>query len=102
MKNGGEGVHASLGKFRRCTRSAGPAFFRKRCSSKKLPAFLSTPVSTVKSRLYRGLEALRGAMAGGAAERNLHSGPQQLIAQQRVERISTQEETWLGRALVGM
>jgi DNA-directed RNA polymerase specialized sigma24 family protein len=26
-----------------------------------------TPISTVKSRLYRGLEALKGLLAGGAA-----------------------------------
>jgi len=28
---------------------------------------LAAPLSTVKSRLYRGLEALRGAMQGSAA-----------------------------------
>jgi len=29
---------------------------------------LSTPISTVKSRLYRGLEAMRGAMTERAGE----------------------------------
>jgi DNA-directed RNA polymerase specialized sigma24 family protein len=33
----------------------------------EIAGVLSTPVSTVKSRLYRGLESLRVAMTGGAA-----------------------------------
>ena len=33
----------------------------------EMAGVLSIPVSTVKSRLYRGLEALRGALEGGAA-----------------------------------
>jgi DNA-directed RNA polymerase specialized sigma24 family protein len=33
----------------------------------EMAGVLSVPVSTVKSRLYRGLDALRNALQGGAA-----------------------------------
>jgi len=41
--------------------------FQEEMQLEEIAGVLSTPVSTVKSRLYRGLEALRGAMQGGAA-----------------------------------
>ena len=62
-----EDVQSSLQKI--------PAIYREvlvlRCQEelqiKEMAGVLSIPVSTVKSRLYRGLDALRGALQGGAA-----------------------------------
>ena len=41
--------------------------FREEMQLDEIAAIQSTPISTVKSRLYRGLEALKGLLAGGAA-----------------------------------
>jgi len=62
-----EGVHASLGKIPAVYREVLVLRFQEEMQLEEIAGVLSTPVSTVKSRLYRGLEALRGAMAGGAA-----------------------------------
>jgi RNA polymerase sigma-70 factor (ECF subfamily) len=41
--------------------------FQEELQIEEMAGVLSVPLSTVKSRLYRGLEALRGAMQGGVA-----------------------------------
>jgi RNA polymerase sigma-70 factor (ECF subfamily) len=41
--------------------------FSEELSLEEISAVLATPVSTVKSRLYRGLAALKAALAEGAA-----------------------------------
>jgi RNA polymerase sigma-70 factor (ECF subfamily) len=41
--------------------------FHEELPLEEIAAVLATPISTVKSRLYRGLEALRAALPGGAA-----------------------------------
>jgi RNA polymerase sigma-70 factor (ECF subfamily) len=41
--------------------------FREEMQLDEIAKIQSTPISTVKSRLYRGLEALKGLMTGGAA-----------------------------------
>ena len=41
--------------------------FHEELSLEEISAVLATPISTVKSRLYRGLTALKSALAGGAA-----------------------------------
>src|SRR6266513_2798341 len=41
--------------------------FQEELQIDEMAGVLSIPLSTVKSRLYRGLEALRGALQGGAA-----------------------------------
>jgi|HubBroStandDraft_5_1064220.scaffolds.fasta_scaffold30632_3 RNA polymerase sigma-70 factor (ECF subfamily) len=41
--------------------------FREEMQLDEIARIQSTPISTVKSRLYRGLEALKGLLAGGAA-----------------------------------
>jgi len=41
--------------------------FREELQIEEMAGVLSIPVSTVKSRLYRGLDALRGALQEGAA-----------------------------------
>ena len=62
-----EGVHASLGKIPAVYREVLVLRFQEEMQLEEISVVLSTPVSTVKSRLYRGLEALRGAMQGGSA-----------------------------------
>ena len=69
-----EGIHVSLGKIPAVYREVLVLRFQEEMQLEEIAGVLSTPVSTVKSRLYRGLEALRGAMAtlpahgqGGAA-----------------------------------
>ena len=62
-----EGVHASLGKIPAVYREVLVLRFQEEMQLEEISAVLSTPISTVKSRLYRGLDALRGAMSGGAA-----------------------------------
>jgi RNA polymerase sigma-70 factor, ECF subfamily len=69
-----EGVHASLGKIPAVYREVLVLRFQEEMQLDEIAGVLSTPVSTVKSRLYRGLEALRSAMSslsvhrqGGAA-----------------------------------
>jgi len=41
--------------------------FQEELPLEEIAAVLATPISTVKSRLYRGLEALKSALPGGAA-----------------------------------
>ncbi len=41
--------------------------FQEELELEEIATVLSTPLSTVKSRLYRGLEALKSALPGGAA-----------------------------------
>jgi RNA polymerase sigma-70 factor, ECF subfamily len=41
--------------------------FHEELGLEEIAAVLSAPLSTVKSRLYRGLEALKAALPGGAA-----------------------------------
>jgi len=62
-----EGVHTSLGKIPAVYREVLVLRFQEEMQLEEIAGVLSTPVSTVKSRLYRGLEALRGAMQGGSA-----------------------------------
>lgn len=62
-----EEVHASLGKIPAVYREVLVLRFQEEMQLDEIAGVLSTPVSTVKSRLYRGLETLRVAMTGGAA-----------------------------------
>jgi RNA polymerase sigma-70 factor (ECF subfamily) len=62
-----EGVQASLTKIPVVYREVLVLRFQEELQLEEIAGVLSTPISTVKSRLYRGLEALRGAMQGGAA-----------------------------------
>jgi len=68
-----EGIHVSLGKIPAVYREVLVLRFQEEMQLEEIAGVLSTPISTVKSRLYRGLEALRGAMTspavgqGGAA-----------------------------------
>jgi len=59
-----EGIHASLGKIPAVYREVLVLRFQEEMQLDEIAGVLSKPVSTVKSRLYRGLEALRGAMTG--------------------------------------
>jgi RNA polymerase sigma-70 factor (ECF subfamily) len=62
-----EGVQASLTKIPVVFREVLVLRFQEEMQLDEIAVVLSAPISTVKSRLYRGLEALRGAMSGGAA-----------------------------------
>jgi RNA polymerase sigma-70 factor (ECF subfamily) len=62
-----EGIHASLTKIPVVYREVLVLRFQEEMQLEEIAGVLSTPISTVKSRLYRGLEALRSAMQGGAA-----------------------------------
>jgi RNA polymerase sigma-70 factor, ECF subfamily len=69
-----EGIQSSLTKIPVLYREVLVLRFQEEMQLEEIAGVLSTPVSTVKSRLYRGLEALRGAMSalpacgqGGAA-----------------------------------
>ena len=62
-----EGVQASLTKIPVVYREVLVLRFQEEMQLEEISVILSTPISTVKSRLYRGLEALRGAMSGGVA-----------------------------------
>ncbi|HJZ63324.1 MAG TPA: sigma-70 family RNA polymerase sigma factor [Candidatus Acidoferrum sp.] len=62
-----EEVHASLGKIPAIYREVLVLRFQEEMQLEEIAGVLSTPVSTVKSRLYRGLESLRVAMTRGAA-----------------------------------
>jgi len=62
-----EGIHASLTKIPVVYREVLVLRFQEEMQLEEIAGVLSTPISTVKSRLYRGLEALRGAMTGGVA-----------------------------------
>ena len=61
------GVHASLDKIPTAYREVLVLRFHEELGLEEIAGVLAAPLSTVKSRLYRGLEALRGAMQGSAA-----------------------------------
>jgi len=62
-----ESVQSSLKKIPAIYREVLVLRFQEELQIEEMAGVLSIPVSTVKSRLYRGLEALRGALQGGAA-----------------------------------
>jgi RNA polymerase sigma-70 factor (ECF subfamily) len=62
-----QNVHASLEKIPAIYREVLVLRFQEELQLEEMAGVLSIPVSTVKSRLYRGLDALRGALQGGAA-----------------------------------
>jgi len=62
-----ENVQASLEKIPAIYREVLVLRFQEELQIEEMAGVLSIPVSTVKSRLYRGLDALRGALHGGAA-----------------------------------
>jgi RNA polymerase sigma-70 factor (ECF subfamily) len=62
-----ENVHASLERIPAIYREVLVLRFQEELQLEEMASVLSIPVSTVKSRLYRGLDALRGALQGGAA-----------------------------------
>jgi RNA polymerase sigma-70 factor (ECF subfamily) len=61
-----ETVQISLGKIPAIYREVLVLRFQEELQIDEMAGVLNIPLSTVKSRLYRGLEALRGAMQGGA------------------------------------
>ena len=61
------GVHTTLGKLPAAYREVLLLRFQEEMQLEEIAAVLGSPLSTVKSRLYRGLEAMRTAMAGGAS-----------------------------------
>lgn len=61
------GVHATLGKLPAVYREVLLLRFQEELQLEEIAAVLATPLSTVKSRLYRGLEAMRTAITGGAS-----------------------------------
>jgi RNA polymerase sigma-70 factor (ECF subfamily) len=60
-------VQASLGRIPAIYREVLVLRFQEELQIEEMAGVLSIPVSTVKSRLYRGLEALRGALQEGVA-----------------------------------
>jgi RNA polymerase sigma-70 factor (ECF subfamily) len=62
-----ENVQASMQKIPAIYREVLVLRFQEELQIEEMAGVLSIPVSTVKSRLYRGLEALRGALEEGAA-----------------------------------
>ena len=62
-----ENVQASLEKISAIYREVLVLRFQEELQIEEMAGVLSVPVSTVKSRLYRGLDALRGALQRGAA-----------------------------------
>jgi len=62
-----EDMHASLEEIPAVYREVLVLRFQEEMQLEEIAGVLSTPVSTVKSRLYRGLESLRVVMTGGAA-----------------------------------
>jgi len=61
------GVHTSLDRIPTVYREVLVLRFQEDLGLEEIAGVLAAPLSTVKSRLYRGLEALRGAMQGGPA-----------------------------------
>jgi RNA polymerase sigma-70 factor, ECF subfamily len=57
-----ENVQASLGKIAAIYREVLVLRFQEELQIEEMARVLNIPISTVKSRLYRGLEALRGAL----------------------------------------
>ncbi len=62
-----ENVQSSLQRIPAIYREVLILRFQEELQIDEMAGVLSIPLSTVKSRLYRGLEALRGALQGGAA-----------------------------------
>jgi RNA polymerase sigma-70 factor (ECF subfamily) len=62
-----ENVQASLSQIPAIYREVLVLRFQEELQIEEMAEVLSVPLSTVKSRLYRGLEALRGVLQGGAA-----------------------------------
>ena len=62
-----ENVQASLEKIPAIYREVLVLRFQEELQIEEMAGVLSVPLSTVKSRLYRGLEALRGALQEGAS-----------------------------------
>jgi RNA polymerase sigma-70 factor (ECF subfamily) len=62
-----EEVQGSLEKIPTAYREVLVLRFQEEMQLEEIAGVMCTPVSTVKSRLYRGLEALRGMIEGGAA-----------------------------------
>ena len=62
-----ENVQTSLSQIPAIYREVLVLRFQEELQIEEMAGVLSVPLSTVKSRLYRGLEALRGALEGGAA-----------------------------------
>ncbi len=62
-----ENVQVSLRKIPAIYHEVLVLRFQEELQIDEMAGVLSVPLSTVKSRLYRGLEALRGALLGGAA-----------------------------------
>ena len=60
-------VQASLNRLPAHYREVLLLRFREEMQLEEIARIQSTPISTVKSRLYRGLEALKGLLAGGVA-----------------------------------
>jgi RNA polymerase sigma-70 factor (ECF subfamily) len=58
-----EGIQSSLTRIPVIYREVLVLRFQEEMQLEEIAGVLSTPVSTVKSRLYRGLEALRGTMS---------------------------------------
>ena len=61
------GVQESLARIPVIYREVLLLRFQEEMGLQEIAGVLETPLSTVKSRLYRGLDALRGALEGGAA-----------------------------------
>ncbi len=62
-----ENVQASLGQVPAIYREVLLLRFQEELKLEEIAVVLETPISTVKSRLYRGLEAMKGMLEGGAA-----------------------------------
>jgi RNA polymerase sigma-70 factor (ECF subfamily) len=62
-----ERVQDSLGQLPAIYREVLVLRFQEELQIEEMAGVLSVPPSTVKSRLYRGLEALRGVLQGGTA-----------------------------------
>jgi RNA polymerase sigma-70 factor (ECF subfamily) len=62
-----ESVQASLSQLPAIYREVLVLRFQEELQIEEMAGVLSVPLSTVKSRLYRGLEALRGVLQRGAA-----------------------------------
>lgn len=61
------GMHQSLERIPAVYREVLLLRFQEEMRLEEIASVLETPLSTVKSRLYRGLESLKGALQGGAA-----------------------------------
>jgi RNA polymerase sigma-70 factor (ECF subfamily) len=62
-----DNVQASLGQVPAIYREVLLLRFQEEMKLEEIAVVLETPISTVKSRLYRGLEAMKGMLQGGAA-----------------------------------